>query len=287
MKNTLIATAFMAALTCASALAQGTPPPASPSPSTQEPQAQPTAPPPAEPQSPGTQAQSPASAPNNAQQAQPAGAQKIAPGSVIPVELTKTVDAKKAKTGDQVVAKVTEDLKTNSGELIVPKNTKVIGHVTEAQPRNKEQKQSQLGIAFDHAVMKSGDLQLPMSIQAVIGAPSNTPGNNPGYDQAPGAPSSPSSGSMGGASNGAAGGSAQSQSRPSTTVPTSGGEAKEHDNSPGGRPPITGNTQGVIGISDLKLEPTQNPTQGSLMSSEKNNVRLESGTFMLLRVQQQ
>ena len=288
MKNTLIATAFIAALTCASALAQGTPP-ASSSPSTsQEPQAQPAAPPQAEPQSPGTQPQSPASAPTNSQPALPAGAPKIAPGSVIPVELTKTVDAKKAKTGDPVVAKVTEDLKTNSGELIVPKNTKVIGHVTEAQARNKEQKESQLGIVFDHAVMKSGDVQLPMSIQAVIGAPSNTPGNNPGYDQSPSsAPSSPSSGSMGSASNGAASGSAQSQSRPSTTMPTSNGEAEEHGNAANGRPPITGSTQGVIGISDLKLEPTQNPTQGSRMSSEKNNVRLESGTIMLLRVQQQ
>jgi len=81
---------------------------------------------------------------------------RIAPGSVIPVSLTKTIDAKKAKTGDEVVAKVTQDLKSNAGTVIVAKDTEVVGHVTEAQPRNKEQKESQVGITFDHAVMKDG-----------------------------------------------------------------------------------------------------------------------------------
>ena len=52
------------------------------------------------------------------------------------------------------------------------------------------------------------------------------------------------------------------------------------------RPPITGNTQGVVGISNLKLEPAQNATQGSVLSSEKNNVKVDSGTLMLLRVNQ-
>ena len=102
-----------------------------------------------------------------------AGGTRIAPGSVIPVQLTKTIDAKKAKVGDPVMAKVTMDLKTNSGELLVPKDTKVTGHVTEAQARSKDQKESQLGIAFDHATLKSGDVSLPMSIQAVIAPPSN------------------------------------------------------------------------------------------------------------------
>jgi len=43
----------------------------------------------------------------------------------------------------------TQDMKTPGGEVLVPKDTKVMGHVTEAQPRNKEQKESQVGIAFD------------------------------------------------------------------------------------------------------------------------------------------
>ena len=103
---------------------------------------------------------------------------RLAPGSVIPVRLTKTIDAKKAKSGDEVDARVTQDMKTTSGQVLVPKDTMVVGHITEAQPRSKEQQESQVGIAFDHAVMKSGgDMAVPMSIQAVIGTPPLNPGN--------------------------------------------------------------------------------------------------------------
>src|ERR1035441_5583638 len=138
-----------------------------------------------QPQAPPPAPQAPASAPPDASQAPAAGTTRIAPGSVIPVQLTKTIDAKTAKPGDEVVAIVTMDLKTSSGEVIVPKDTKVTGHVTEAQARSKEQKESQLGIAFDHAVLKSGDVNLPMSIQAVIAPPTNN-ANAGGGD--PGAP---------------------------------------------------------------------------------------------------
>src|ERR1700722_3576150 len=120
-------------------------------------------------------------APSAAQQPQTAASQTsgIAPGSVIPVELTKTIDAKKAKTGDEVVAKVTQDMKTTAGEVLVSKDTKMVGHVTEAQPRTKERKESEIGITFDHALTKTGETNLPMSIQAIV-APANmsSPSNN-------------------------------------------------------------------------------------------------------------
>jgi len=51
------------------------------------------------------------------------------------------------------------------------------------------------------------------------------------------------------------------------------------------RPPITGNTQGIIGMSNVKLETaSHNSPQGSVLSSEKNNVKIEKGMMMLLRV---
>jgi hypothetical protein len=208
---------------------------------------------------------------------------RIAPGSVIPVQLTKGVDAKKAKTGDEVDARVTQDLKSNSGELLVPKDTKVVGHVTEAQARSKEQKESQVAITFDHAVMKNGhDVSLPMSIQAIISPQSLNPGNN-SADSATPQPSgagSPSTSSGGGAGRaGAGGGAGMNQQQGSMNTPPSG-------ESGGGaaQPPITANTQGVVGISDMKLSAAGETNQGSVVSSEKNNVKLENGTLMLLRV---
>jgi hypothetical protein len=52
------------------------------------------------------------------------------------------------------------------------------------------------------------------------------------------------------------------------------------------RPKITGNTQGVVGIANLKLSAAADVTQGSVVTSEKNNVKLDDGTLLLLRVNQ-
>jgi hypothetical protein len=200
------------------------------------------------------------------------------------VQLTKTIDAKKAKPGDEVVAKVTMDLKTNSGEVIVPKDTRVTGHVTEAQARGKEQKESQVGIAFDHAVLKSGDVNLPMSIQAVIAPPSNDPNASGDYPGEPAGGGGAATSPMGGGRSGSMGSTGQTQpsSAATNSVPTTDTDTHQQGNA---RPPINGNTQGVVGISNLKLE-AGSATQGSVLSSEKNNVKVESGTVLLLKVNQ-
>jgi hypothetical protein len=208
---------------------------------------------------------------------------RIAPGSVIPVSLTKTIDAKKAKTGDEVVAKVTQDMKSNSGEVLVPKDTKVIGHVTEAQAHSKEQKESQLGIAFDRAVMKNGsEMQMPMSIQAIIGEQNDQNNAGAGGNEA----SAPSRGSGPATASGSRSGMAGSAPAPAPTASANDtpGDAQTGKSS---RAPITAQTEGVVGISNLTLSPlATNSSQGSVVSSDKNNVKLESGTLMLLRVNQ-
>ena len=80
------------ALLCGFSIAQDTTTPAAKSPAA--PQAQ---------QNPTPTQSAPASSPQAA--STPAGANsKIAPGSVLPVQLTKSIDAKKIKTGDAVEA---------------------------------------------------------------------------------------------------------------------------------------------------------------------------------------
>jgi hypothetical protein len=278
MKSTLIAAVLMTALAGGTLRAQSTAPGATDSSTqTQTPpqsEGQPQTAPPA--------TEAPSSSQPTANSAPGPGNTRIAPGSVIPVMLTKTIDAKKAKPGDEVVAKVTMDLKTTSGEVLVPKDTKVTGHVTEAQARNKEQKESQVAIAFDHAALKSGDVTLPMSIQAVIAPPSSNGNSGGGMDQgapAGGGATSPMAGGRVGGTGGA--GQTQPSTPPPNAAPTTGTDSQQAGDR---RPPITGNTQGVVGISNLKLEAAKNATQGSVLSSEKNNVKVESGTMLLLKV---
>ena len=272
------------ALLCTAAFAQSEPPSAqNPSAPAVQPQAQPATSsqtqPEAQPQSshPAQSGQAPSTA------GQATTKLRIAPGSVIPVQLTKTVDARKAKSGDPIVAKVTMDMTTSTGEVLVPKDTKVMGHITEAQARTKEQKESQLGIAFDRAVLKDGEVPLPMSIQAVIAPPSNN-ANGGESDQAASPPAVGGSAAspMSGGRNGSAG-QTQAGGTPPSALPSEGTGASQGN---GARPPINGNTQGVVGISNLKLESGQSAAQGSVLSSEKNNVKVESGTMLLLKVNQ-
>jgi hypothetical protein len=236
-----------------------------------------------------TSAQQPSEPPSSSTSAMPAEASnketRIAPGSVIPVELKKTIDAKKIKTGDQIEAIVTQDLKAGNGEVIMPKDTKVLGHVTEAQARNKDQKESQVGIAFDQAALKNGDnLKMPMSIQAVIvPAGLSGSGNSNGQDNATQTQTAPG---MGGTQQGAASGRNSGMSTgPSAPTPSLPNNAPGNP-SANTHQPITGNTEGVIGISNLSLSAAANPADGSVLSSDKSNVKLESGTMLLLRVRQ-
>jgi hypothetical protein len=216
------------------------------------------------------------------------GAPRIAPGSVIPVQLTSTLDAKKAKTGEQVTAKVTRDLKSSDGMMLMPKDTEIVGHITEAQAKNKQDKESQVGIVFDHAVTKDGNVSYPMSIQAVI-SPQVFQNQNSGNNGASAAPSPSQSGQMpsgqmpGGASRGSMGGGQSEPAGGASSGGTSAGSPASGGNAP---PAITGHTQGMVGFSHMKLESPANPTAPSVISSEKSNVKLENGTLMLLRINQ-
>jgi hypothetical protein len=177
-------------------------------------------------------------------------------------------------------------MKTNTGELIVPKDTKVLGHVTEAQARNKDQKESEMRIAFDRAMMKDGrDVSLPMSIQAII-APRNPNSDNANSDsgagQTPSAAGAPASGG-GSARTGSPTGAAPQQEPGSSP---SGGETSPAPAANNSSPNITANTSGVIGFPDLTLSATAQGANGSVITSEKKNVKLESGTLMLLKVNQ-
>jgi hypothetical protein len=208
---------------------------------------------------------------------------RITPGTVIPVELTKTIDAKKAKTGDEVSAKVKQDLKDGNGEIVVSRDTKITGHLTTVEERNKEQRESQVGIAFDHAILKNGEqLSLPMSIQAIISPETLNSTNETAGGEGTSQPPPTSRGNDMPGNNGAPS-TGMGPGMPQPSVPTAQGEST---GSNGAHQPITEKTQGVVGFSNLKLSTAGNPPQGSVISSEKGNVKLDSGTLMLLKVNQ-
>ena len=213
------------------------------------------------------QAAPPAAAPANG------APSKISPGSLLPVELAKTVDAKKAKSGDPVMGKIPHDLSAN-GKVVIPQDTKVIGHVAEVKPSSHDSKDSKLGIVFDKISMKDGaEIPLAAEIQAVaapVQMASTAYGNN-----APPPESNPAgtnqSSPMGGGQSTA---SSTPQPQPDQTggVPASAGSSN---------PPLTASSQGVVGMKGYSL--AQGTMQDSVISSQEHNVKLESGTQILLK----
>jgi hypothetical protein len=63
------------------------------------------------------------------------------------------LNAKKAKIGDRVECTVVSDL-LYQGKIVVPRNAKVVGHVTEAEAFTKERGQSRLGLTFEKILLK-------------------------------------------------------------------------------------------------------------------------------------
>src|SRR6201998_3107227 len=98
-------------------------------------------------------------------------------GAAINAELTAPVDSKKAKPGDPVAARTTEPTKSN-GKTVIPKGSKLVGHVTQASSRAKGDSESALGVVFDKAILKNGqEVPLNVAIQALASAQSAATAN--------------------------------------------------------------------------------------------------------------
>lgn len=77
-----------------------------------------------------------------------------AKASSFSAELTRRLDSKNAKVGDEVIARTTSTAQLAGGERL-PKGTKLIGKVTEVRPRSAEH-DGHLAFAFSRAVLRGG-----------------------------------------------------------------------------------------------------------------------------------
>ncbi len=72
-------------------------------------------------------------------------------------ELGKTLDAKNLKAGDEVIAKISDDVLSGNGtDVFIRKGAKLVGHVTQALARSKDNPESRLGIIFDRVILRDG-----------------------------------------------------------------------------------------------------------------------------------
>ena len=220
----------------------------------------------------------------------------LSSGATLQAELSKSIDAKKAKPGDEVTAKLTQDVKAD-GKVVLHKGSKLVGHVTEAQEKNKQNAESRLGMVFDKAVLKGGQevafsgvvqaLAPPVqSAVSVAGDESSSLGSGMG---------SGGGGSMGGGHNGGGGiapiGAATSAA--GSTVGAVGGAAGSVTNSVGATRGVAtaangtfnAASRGVIGMQGVALNTAAaGSAQGSVLSSPNHTIKLDSGTQLILQV---
>jgi len=223
-------------------------------------------------------------------------------GTKIDATLATSLDAKRSKPGDEVEVRTEDDVKQD-GKVVLKKGTRLVGHVTQAQARAGAQTQSQLGIMFDHAVLKNGqDVPFSASIQAVAAAQSVTMTSTGTDDRMTSGGAMGTGQSTARASGGLVSGAAATAGatagattgtlmNTASSVPSAAGGSMNSTmaHSTGavgglnaaGR--LTSNSSGVFGLEGLSIDSTASTaTQGSMIVSGMNNVHLDSGTQLLL-----
>jgi len=225
----------------------------------------------------------------------------LASGTAMIAALNAPVDSKKAKPGDSVTAHTTEAVKVD-GKTVIPRGTKLVGHVTQAPSKGEGQSQSTLGVIFDRAILKSGqEVPVHASIQALAVAQTASSVGGSDLDAmgsagASGGGSAPGGGRGAlGAVGSAAGGAVSGVT--STAARTTNGPVGAAANTParvagasqgavGGLDAagqLTSNSRGVFGLNGLGLNSSaSNDTQGSVITSTGKNVHLAGGTQMVL-----
>jgi hypothetical protein len=187
-------------------------------------------------------------------------------GSILYAELTKTVDAKKAKAGDPVNAVLLADILSH-GKIMVRRDAKLLGHVTEAQVHSKEVPESRLGIVFDRIVTKNGEVPFQSLLLAI------RPAERP-VVEIPRAPSPMSN-------------SAQTPMQGQGPAPQGGSNVPHRANPSLGDPMRSGSREiaqtGPTDIEGLSLSSSGNGGAQMIVSTQRT-VKLESGVRIELRV---
>ncbi|HXH49459.1 MAG TPA: hypothetical protein VNM47_08940 [Terriglobia bacterium] len=215
---------------------------------------------------------------------------EIKNGTKISTELVSNIDASKAKEGDKVVARVTNNVKQH-GKVVVHKGDKLVGHVTSVQSSLNGKGGSSLGVQFDQLVQGNSTTQLNAVLTSVFSARGQALGSDDmGMSAMPAPVGPPAGGGGGGGLLGGAGAAVGS------TVGSTVGAAGSTLGQAGGA--VGATTQNTLGAnSNLGLatpvhqihvgssaSAESSAGTSSMLSTRKGDLKLASGTRMQFRV---
>ena len=191
-------------------------------------------------------------------------------GTKLKAELESAVDTRTAKPGDEVVARVTKDVKQD-GKAVVRKGDRLKGRITEVKaPQAKGEANaaaeagSQVAVVFDRLVQGESTSQLNAVLTTVLSTPSERRAREEQAmrDEPVMAAPSPAPAPAGGSASGNAG---LLGGTTSTVVSVAG---------------VAGSATGAVaGTADSTLTGA-----GSVLSTREGHLRLDSGTRLEFRV---
>ena len=231
----------------------------------------------------------------------------LASGTTFNAALNASVDSKKAKVGDEITARTMQTVRAD-GKTILPKGTKLAGHITRATARAKGDSESALGITFDRAILRNGqEVPLNLAIQALASAQGSASASDNDMDAmvdagagagasgmshsrgALGNVASTTGSSLGGVTNTAAKVGDTGKAALNSTTNSSAGVTGSSQVAVGGlnaAGQLMSNSRGVFNLDGVSLSSgLSSDTQGSVVASAGKNVHLDGGTRMLLVTQ--
>lgn len=207
-----------------------------------------------------------------------AGAHELPVGTTICAMLAKTVDAKKAKPGDAILARTTMAV-LSEGKVLIAEGAKIAGHITSVRASSRGQQGSELGIAFDRVQAKDGSqIPLALTVQAIGSAnflelPQLDPDSFPqNAAPVPGAPDLSSSTSR--------------RSLPPRIPPAQEPRGPISTRGERGATPavLDAGSKGISDLPGLTLTEGTAANSESMVRSPDKNVKLEGGSQLVLRV---
>ena len=195
--------------------------------------------------------------------------------TAVTAELTKKIDTKNAKVGDEVEAKVLTPSKLPDGTEL-QKGSKLVGKVTDVKAKGKEDKNSHLAFSLDRAQTKDGqEIQVQTAVVSVT-APSNT--------ASAGMTPAPTTGGTGGsATAGACSGTSGSAGTAAPTPSTMAGSGQSQSTT-GGMLKHSKDRVAVGNMPGVMLAGSSDVGTAGTLHAQDQNIELASGTTMILNV---
>jgi co-chaperonin GroES (HSP10) len=231
-------------------------------------------------------------------------------GEMRPVntELMGKLDSKSAKAGDQVVVKTTQKIQTADG-LVIPKGSRLVGHVAEVQAHGSGQADSAMSLVFDHAELKGGQSVAIYSVIETVAPPVNAMAASSLDSDSSFATAAPAGGGRSG--GGRLGGGLVGGTLSSTSSLTGSATSNLGETAAGAGSTVTSSTSGAVhstaavaggatagvgaatgtagaltahatGIPGVMLAGNASGSASGTLTASRRNIHLDSGTQMVM-----